>query len=541
MLIENQLIHPAPAQREFIPRYCSLVLSKVSLRFAAGALSGVLMFACFPPLNWNWLVWVACVPLLAALGSERHLARAFGLAYLGGAIFLAGTCYWFTGVLERYGKLSAPLAVGVWVLFTTVFAVFFGAFGLAQAWVARRSVSRALVLSPFLWVAMEIARTYLITGFPWNLLGYAVSASGLRQLASVTAVYGLSFLAVTTSAWVVAMLLNPRQRRLGAVLALWIGLLVAADLALAPPASPAGNFAALLVQPDVPLDESALESWVPWRDSAPLARLVSLTLADLKPLARSSAAPPLVVWAENPAPFYFTRDPHFRAAMENMARQGHAYVVLNTVTFAGPHDERPQNSAIVLDPEGRVLLQYAKMHLVPFGEYVPGWAFPGKVGKITAEVGEYAPGSRYQVAGTPEGKIAVFICYEAIFPQLVRRLALAGAGLLVNISNDAWYGDSAAAAQHLEIARLRAVENGRFLLRATNDGITAIIDPYGRVLDQLPRHRALALPAHFDYLAGRTFYTAHGDVFAWLCLAVSVGMTTLGAVERGKPQAESKK
>jgi apolipoprotein N-acyltransferase len=167
------------------------------------------------------------------------------------------------------------------------------------------------------------------------------------------------------------------------------------------------------------------------------------------------------------------------------------------------------------------------MHLVPFGEYVPGWAFPGKVGKITSEVGNFVPGSGYQVARTPQGAVGIFICYESIFPQLVRRLVSGGAEVLVNISNDAWFGNSSAALQHLEMARLRAIENCRYLLRATNDGITAVVDPYGRVIDQLPRHQLMALHGHFTYLSGRTFYTAHGDVFAWLCVIVTVGTVAL--------------
>jgi len=146
---------------------------------------------------------------------------------------------------------------------------------------------------------------------------------------------------------------------------------------------------------------------------------------------------------------------------------------------------------------------------------------PGLVGKITHEAGNFVAGNSYSVARTRQGAIGVFICYEAIFPQLVRRLAADGPGVLVNISNDAWFGDSSAAAQHLEMARLRAIENRRFLLRATNDGITAVIDPCGRVRARLPRHQAAVLAERFDYLAARTFYTAHGDVFAWLCIAAS--------------------
>jgi apolipoprotein N-acyltransferase len=190
----------------------------------------------------------------------------------------------------------------------------------------------------------------------------------------------------------------------------------------------------------------------------------------------------------------------------------------------------------VLDPSGQLILQYDKIHLVPFGEYVPSW-LSGTLGKITSQVGDYVSGTRYQWAASPEGAIGIFICYESIFPQLVRRLTPAGPSVLVTISDDAWYGDSSAAYQHLEMARLRAIENHRFLLRSTNDGVTAIIDPYGRILATIPRHRALVLTSSFSFLAGETFYRAHGDVFAWLCVAVVgviLGLAVLGRKVRSR-------
>jgi apolipoprotein N-acyltransferase len=512
-----------------------LALEWALIRWAACALSGLLLVACFPGIHLRGLVWVACLPMLAALTKERRLKRAFLLGCLCGAIFFAGSCYWFVSVMEVYGRLAPALALGVLVLFVIVFSTFFGGLGFLVGWVARRSAGWALVLAPFLWVGMELARTYLVTGFPWNLLGYAVEASGLRQIASVTAVYGLSFLPVATSALLAWVLLATRRVRAWGALACWVVLLLLAQRELKPPPEAMGGELAFLVQPNVPLDEAALEAWTPWRDPAQLQRLVNLSVATADDFlktskhgpaegARAMAEPPLLIWAENPAPFYFTRDPIFRSAIENMARQAHAFVIANTVIPVGSAGRLITNSAVILDSEGREVSRYDKIHLVPFGEYVPVWAFPGFVGKITSEVGNFVPGSSYRVAKTPAGDIGVFICYEAIFPQLVRRLAAAGAGVLVNISNDAWYGDSAAAYQHLEMARLRAIENHRYLLRATNDGVTTLIDPYGRVLEKLPRHRQMVLAARFNFETRQTFYTAHGDVFAWLCVAIAVLM-----------------
>lgn len=522
------------------------------LRFplAACALSGLALVACFPKIHLRGLVWVACLPMLVALAREKRLKRAFLLAYVSGAAFFAGSCYWFTTVMETYGHLPRALAVGVLVLFVIIDSTFFGGFGLAMGWAARRSSGWALAASPFLWMAMELARTYLITGFPWNLLGYAVQASGVRQIAGVTGVYGLSFLAVATSALLAWLLLSPRRGRAGLALAAWLGLLLVAQWRLAPPAPAAGKELAFLVQPNVPLSDAVMESWVPWRDPTQLQELVRFSVHAVQqylhdepkgsgagsavntgqnqnpgsPIQNPSASPPLLIWAENPAPFFFTTDPIFRNAVENMARQTHAIVIVNTIIPLDRQGNTITNSAITVNPDGREVSRYDKIHLVPFGEYVPGWALPGVVHKITSEVGNFVPGSTYSIARFPQGNIGVFICYEAIIPQLARKLVANGANVLVNISNDAWYGDSAAAYQHLEMARLRAIENHRYLLRATNNGLTSLIDPYGRVLQELPRYRRMVMPAHFGFETRETFYSAHGDVFAWLSAVLGAAM-----------------
>jgi len=365
--------------------------------------------------------------------------------------------------------------------------------------------------------------------------------------------------------------------RASAVLAAWLVLLLFVQWRLAPPPKVQGRELALLVQPNVPLDDAELDAWAPWRDPTQLQQLVQFSVAaverfiptatrgskaqiqaaagvpaeypnsEIPPLpgrpgeerkSNIENSPPLLVWAENPAPFFFTRDPIFRNALENMARQTHAFVIANTIIPLNAAGDEITNSAVTLDPEGREVSRYDKIHLVPFGEYVPWWALPGLVHKITSEVGDFVPGTRYTVARSPGGGIGVLICYEAIIPQLSRRLVAAGAQVLVNISNDAWYGDSAAAYQHLEMARLRAIENHRYLLRATNNGLTVVIDPYGRVLEELPRYQRLAMPAHFDFETRQTFYTAHADLFAWLAAAVGALMLA-GGVTNEKSEARS--
>lgn len=504
-----------------------------AVRLAMAAASGLLLACCFPLADWNFLVWVAGAPLILAALHQPRLGRAYFLGAFSGAIFLTASVYWFVGVMQRYGQLPLGVAIAAMVPFLIVFSSFWGVFSLAIAWAVRRSAGMALLLAPVLWVALELARTYyFISGFPWNLLGYAVKGLGLRQIAAYTAVYGLSFLAAATQALVVWVALKPKAARLAAA-AIWVLALVGLNRALQPPPAQQGRNLAVLVQPNVPLDDAAEEAWAPWRNPAKLDGLVRISIEALRQHAAGAVGAPLVIWAENPAPFFYGRDAVFTTAVQNLARAAQAEVITNTITFQGGDERLPRNSAVVLDPQGNAVLRYDKIHLVPFGEYVPAWVQIFGAGKITSQVGDFVPGAHFESAATPQGRAAIFICYEAIFPQLVRKLADRQAGVLVNISNDAWYGDSAARFQHLMMARFRAIENHRFLLRSTNDGVTCVVDPYGRVIASIPEHQQLALAARFDYLTGSTFYGRHGDVFAWACVFAAGVIALLIATRSG--------
>ena len=505
------------------------------VRAGASVLSGVLLTLCFPRFNLHFLVWVAVVPLLFSVLGETRLLRAYFHGALAGLIFLALSLYWFVNVMVGYGNMTFSLAVLAMAAFLLVFSSFYGVFALLVAWVSRRSLGHGLALAPFLWTALELARTYyFVNGFPWNLLGYAIKPEGLRQIASVTAVYGLSFLAVATSALLVWFILDSRARSHRYALALWLVLLFAANRLLVPPRMPPAQQVAVLLEPNVPLDDAALAAWAPWRDPANLENLVRLSLAALPALPPVKAGPPLIIWPENSAPFFYNRDPVFRSAIQGMARQAHGVAIVGAVNFDGPGESVPLESADVVDSAGSQIFRYDKIHLVPFGEYTPSW-LKGIAGKITSQVGDFVPGRNYGVLRFNHDEIGVFICYESIFPQLVRRLTPPGTSVLVNISDDAWYGDSSARFQHLEMVEMRAIENHRYILRATNDGITVVIDPYGRITQRLPQHQRVALTGRFSYISGRTFYNVHGDVLAWLCVAATGLMVALSLfkIQRG--------
>jgi apolipoprotein N-acyltransferase len=236
--------------------------------------------------------------------------------------------------------------------------------------------------------------------------------------------------------------------------------------------------------------------------------------------------PDLVVWPESPAPF-FEPQPRFQQAMVSIASQTKAPLVVGNIGAdfsAQDGGWREYNSAVVVGADGARVGRYDKIHLVPFGEYIPFQNLLAFAHKLTGRVSEFSRGDERKVFPLNGHRYGVFICYEAVFADEVRHFSQNGAEVLVNVSDDGWYGDTSAPWQHLNMARMRAIENRRWILRDTNNGVTAVIDPYGRVRQSIPRHQTDALPAQFGFRCDVTFYTAHGDVFGWLCALLSLGL-----------------
>ncbi len=500
-------------------------------------LSAVLQILIFPLPNLFFLGWIAIAPLLIALlrtrvpdtlqlpESPKLLPatpwQGFLLGYLCGIIWYAGSCYWIFSVMHQYGGVDNFSATGILILFCLYLALYHGAFGLLISLLAGDTPfnRRALVLAPVVWVAVELARTR-ITGFPWDLLGISqVDNIPLSRIATITGVYGLSFeIMVVNVAFAAAFLLRRRNRKqllfaaFGAAIVLQIGILVP---------GPASNsdHTAFLVQANVPILEGS-----DWTKEYFDNTLHDLTISSLKPQQASGQHPDLIAWPESPAPFY-TGDPVFRQAVTDLARQSQAWVVAGSIGVKNATPGQPTkiyNSAALISPAGDWVGRYDKMHLVPFGEYVPFEKLFSFASGLTKEVGQFTPGAYREPLDAGGTKLGTFICYESIFPDEIRQLAANGAQVFVNVSNDGWYGDSGAYAQHLKQARMRAVENDRWLLRDTNTGVTASIDPYGRVVASIPRKIRETLVAPYALNSVTTFYTRHGDWFAYLCAIISV-------------------
>ncbi|MFZ0418296.1 MAG: apolipoprotein N-acyltransferase [Candidatus Sulfotelmatobacter sp.] len=506
-------------------------------------LSSLLQVLIFPLPGLYVLSWVAFAPLIVAVLRARPAGaleidgainlqaatpgQAFLLAYTSGILWYAGTCYWIYDTMHEHGGLSAPWAALALFLFCLYLGLYHGLFGLLLGLAAGpgRDNRRALISTPFLWVAVELARTR-ITGFPWDLLGTAqVDNISLSRITTWTGVYGVSFEIMLVNVAVAAAFLVPRKKRNTLLLAsiAAAAVLQAGRLVDAPRIPP--DHAALLVQENIPVDEN----WTRDTFERTLRGLTDLSVkaANTRIIGGVPEKLELIVWPESPAPF-FANDPLFREPVSEMARQMRSWVVTgaigstSAIQNGGPASE-VFNSAALVSPSGDWTARYDKVHLVPFGEYLPfPWLF-SFAGGLTKEVGEFTKGTSRAPLDAGSERLGVFICYESVFPDEVRQFADNGAQVFVNISNDGWYGDSGAYAQHLNQTRMRAIENDRWILSATDTGVTASIDPYGRTVARLPRKERGALVAPYALTSVTTFYTRHGDWFAYLCAIISLG------------------
>jgi apolipoprotein N-acyltransferase len=498
------------------------------LRLAIAALTGAALTLSYTGLYLSIYSWICIGILLIALfGAKPRMALACG--FLHGLVFCLTSVSWIAETLSVHGGMSLAGGWGVLLLIAIAWGILTGTFAWAVHRLSFRSVELACIGAPFLWVSLEFARAHLPEiSFPWNLLGYPASAnSGLIQITTVSGIYGLSFLVMVLNsllAWTDAARSPSVTKRL-LVLAVAAATVMAVMIAgsRTVPEPKAGHYARA-VQLNFPEAESYPANWF------------QLHVSDLEEIQRLSLAnsvnkPDLLVWPEVPAPFSFEDSQFAKIASRLAISFGHPFIA-GTVEWKQPLEDAsrgshinlaPYNSALLFDPQGQRVFGYDKIHLVPFGEYEPFPLIHRVVASVSDEVGGFRKGKSYSVGHFPNGStFGVFICYEATYPGEVRRFADNGAQLFVNISNDGWFGHSAAAEQHLRMARVRAVENRRWIVRSTNSGYTASIDPYGHIFRALPRDIRAAADLPYDFRTDKTIYTRFGDWLAWLCVLVSV-------------------
>ncbi len=489
------------------------------------AASGLLLVFVFPNFSIHLLAWAALIPLLVALDGQ-NAKTGFWLGGITGIVYFTGTVYWVTNSVHFYGGVPLIPASLITLLLCAYLALYPALFGAASVHVKRAYPSLAFIAIPAVWTALELARTYVFSGFPWALLGYSqYNALPVIQMADITGVYGVSFLVVLVNTALAEFIIDRKKYfPLIAAAVVLAAVLAYGMVQLHRPEDGAGGLRVSVIQGNIEQDKK----WDPAFQSEVVAVYKRLTLEAMK------QNPDLVIWPETATPFYFgggyPADQTFTADLIEFVRKNRVPLLFGSPTYKIKPDRviHLRNSAFLLDPDGKVEASYNKHHLVPFGEYVPLKSILFFIGKMVEAIGDFEPGNDYTVMavrpdhGALDDKVSTVICYEIIFPDLVRQFVDRGANIMTTITNDAWFGRTAAPYQHFSMAVFRAVENRVPVARAANTGVSGFIDSKGRILERSGLFTEAYLTETIFPGREKTVYTAWGDVFAYACTVFSV-------------------
>lgn len=505
----------------------------------ASLLSGILTALAFP--HWSlWpLAWVGLIPLFWAIkeGSPR---QGMVLGWIAGALHYGVILYWLVETMQVYGQLPLIMAVAVMVLLVLYLAGFWALFGALETLLANRLKLPLPALVPPLWVSMEILRSVLLSGFPWALLGYSQwEVTPLVQLADLTGIYGVGFLIVGANGALASLMMEMARRHrvpwssLGG-LCFWGALVAGAWLYGHARISEIEALSEKAPSITVGIAQGNLEQSIKWDPAFQEATLSRYEAQTRELVERAGAA--LVLWPETAVPFFFQKEGPLRDSLLELASRLRVELLFGSPAFGSVEGRRVfYNRAYLVGPDGRVLGSYDKMHLVPFGEYVPLQRLLPFVREMVTAIGDFSPGKdpRPMVSSTG-ARLGVSICFESIFPEISRAEAGQGADLLANLTNDAWFGQSAAPHQHLSMLSMRAVETRRWIVRAANTGISAVIDACGRVVSRTPLFETTWIVDRVPRLGVDSFYTVHGDLFAWACSLWTLGLLGVAVATGGR-------
>jgi apolipoprotein N-acyltransferase len=482
-------------------------------------LSGILAWASFPKVSQTYLAWIALVPLLSYLLQVRKPGTAFWGGIIAGMVQFGALLYWIPPVLSRYGGIPPLAAFGLFLLMLAVLGSFLGlACMLTRHCMNRRGQGFLLVFLPAS-VALEYARSvFPFGGFPWLLTGYSQSKHlQLIQAADLVGVYGISFLVVLVNVALVWIVLYRERRVLagapvGAAAAAVVFCLVYGSAALRKWDDCQPAYRVAMLQGNLSIDEPHSEL---------KRKYVQGYLRMAEEVA--SANPDLLILPEAPSPIIYQFDPDYRDALRSLAQNYRLGLIFSNIFYrevAGT--QRYFNSAFFLDGRGAEVGRYDKIHLVPFGEYIPLQKLFFFSETISKDVGNFHPGGQYLTVPVQGHILSALICFEAVFPELSREFVLRGSQLIVNLTNDAWYGNTSAPYQHLTMACWRAIESRRYLLRAANSGISAVVAPSGRIQVQTALLQQEIVVGRFAFLTGDTFYVRHPRYLPILCVIIMI-------------------
>lgn len=516
--------------------------------------SGLLLPLCFPRFDLGLLAWIVLIPLHLAL-DQCSRQRAFWIGWLSGLIGFTGIMAWVVTAMTTYGKVPEPISYAILLLLTTYLGLYVGLYSLAVVWLRELIPRYGIFFAPCFWVALELFRTHLLSGIPWCLLGYSQYRElDLIQVADHTGVYGISFLIVLVNVafaelflWIMPFFRGFHPVKLpwellttAAVCMLLSWFYSSAVLSDRDLKNPKTSITVGVVQPNI---DQAVKWDAAFRDET-MRRFDRLT-------AQLGTSTDLVVWPEAATPFIFEREKEYQLQLIAWAERAQAPILLGSPALRFYPDRRPYllNSAYLLGSDGTVLGRYDKHHLVPFGEYIPlKSSFLFFLDKLVEGIGDFEAGpgqttlsfspkswSTERSAGSRPVKFGVAICYEVIFPDLVRRFAANGAEFLVTITNDGWFGPSSAPAQHFAMVVFRSVENHLAFVRAANTGISGFIDPFGQIIEATPLFVEQASYTTIPTRQARTFYSYYGDVFAHACVIICALLILFGYFRTKEP------
>ena len=496
-----------------------------STLLAGAALSGILLALSFPKFGHPAIAWIALTPLLVALNQRVSLVRAFWLGLLTGAIYLWGTLYWLSTVMTRYGDINFAASIAINAVFIAYLALYPALFAVVIRRLTMAFGSGALIAVPFVWTATELGRMYIFTGFPWVLLGYSqATVVPIAQAASVVGVFGVSAMVAAVSAALAGVVVERSWRP--AALVLSCVLLVAAwgnVRARSAEFTREGQAIRVgVVQPNVLEEERETAGKAP----EILGRDLSLTREAL------SKDVSLVVWPESGLSPYTIEDyPDVSRAIRETAQQADVSILIGSDQYewrevAGRRSvDKSFNAAFMMQSNGSIGGVYRKMHLVPWGEYVPLKNWLTFVGPLVQAIGRgFDAGDTMTLLPLGKHHVSTAICYEIIYPDLVRRFVLQGSELLTTITNDSWFGATSAPYQHFEQASMRAIEEGRYLVRSANTGVSGIVDPYGHVLARTDIFHPAVVAGEVRLLRVTTIYARIGDVFAYASVVITAAL-----------------
>ena len=487
-------------------------------------ISGVLLIFGFPPFDLYPLAWGALVPLLISLWGKKVKA-SFSLGMITGFVYFAGTIYWVFNSIYFYSNVPAVLSILLLIALCLYLGAYVGIFSMFFNFLSRHSRFPALFLVPVIWVTLEFLRTYALTGFQWSVLGYSqYKFLTLIQISDITGVYGVSFLVAVMNGAIFDVFASwPKRVNMMPLFERWplvIGLLATVLVIIL-----SLSYGAWRLKTDdegqkirVSVVQGNFEQSKKWDVS--FQNEIIDTYKRLT-IEASAESPDLIVWPETAVPFTFGYDELLTADIIEFQKTLDTHLIFGSIMTKDVIDGEYQlsNSVVLMSPDGEVVSTYDKIHMVPYGEYVPLRKFFPFVEKLVVGIGSFKPGKEYTVMDVPPAKVGNLICYEITFPGLVRKFANNGANLLVTVTNDAWFGRTSAPYQHFSMAVFRAVENRVPVIRAANTGVSGFIDAKGRIKRKSDIFVEAVLTE--DLLIGsfkKGFYTKYGDLFAFFCI-----------------------